>query len=195
MHASSLRHMSDLATRYLAGRSMLRVADLGSQDVNGSYRPLFDCPGWQYVGIDLVAGSNVDVVLPSPYRFPFRNGTFDLVVSGQAFEHVEYFWLTWLEMVRLLSPGGMIFLIAPSRGPEHRFPVDCWRFYPDAYAALARYANLELLEAKTDWAPAPELDSAPWGDSVGVFRKPVRQSLRERLRFRIRCWLGRRLTV
>lgn len=187
--------MSDLATRYLAGRSMLRVADLGSQDVNGSYRPLFDCPGWQYVGIDLVAGSNVDVVLPSPYRFPFRNGTFDLVVSGQAFEHVEYFWLTWLEMVRLLSPGGMIFLIAPSRGPEHRFPVDCWRFYPDAYAALARYANLELLEAKTDWAPAPELDSAPWGDSVGVFRKPVRQSLRERLRFRIRCWLGRRLTV
>ena len=46
VHESSYRHMRDLVERYLAGRTALRVADLGSQDVNGSYRPLFDRPGW-----------------------------------------------------------------------------------------------------------------------------------------------------
>lgn len=190
MHASSYRHMKDLVERHLDGRSSLRVADLGSQDVNGSYRSLFERPSWQYLGIDLVAGENVDVVLSSPYRLPFSDEHFDAIVSGQAFEHVEFFWLTWIEMARLLKPGGLILLIAPSRGPEHRYPTDCWRFYPDGYGALAKYAGLELVEATTDWAPAPEDDSAPWGDSVGVFRKPANRSLWQYARLALKCRLG-----
>jgi SAM-dependent methyltransferase len=195
MHASSYRHMRDLVDRHLVDKTSLRVADLGSQDVNGSYRPLFARPGWRYVGIDLAAGENVDVVLSSPYRVPLPTGAFDVVVSGQAFEHVEFFWLTWLEMARLIKPGGLILLIAPSRGPEHRYPVDCWRFYPDGYAALARYAGLELIEAGTDWAPAPEADSAPWGDTVGVFRKPKVLPVWQRLRSALKCRLSRLLAT
>jgi SAM-dependent methyltransferase len=190
MHASSYRHMQQLVDQHLAGRAGLRIADLGSQDVNGSYRPLFERPGWQYVGIDLAAGNNVDIVLASAYRLPLATGSFDVVVSGQVFEHVEYFWLTWMEMARLLKPGGLILLIAPSRGPEHRYPVDCWRFYPDGYIALAKYAGLEVLQATTDWAPAPEDDSAPWGDSVGVFRKPANESIWQRARFALKCRIG-----
>ena len=128
MHESSYRHMSDLVERHLAGRAALRIADLGSQDVNGSYRPLFDRPGWKYLGLDLVGGANVDLVLASPYRFPLASGSCDVVISGQAFEHVEYFWLTWMELARILVPGGLILLIAPSRGPEQRFPTDSSRF-------------------------------------------------------------------
>jgi SAM-dependent methyltransferase len=171
MHPSSFRHMQQLVANYLDPTRSIRVADLGSYDVNGSYRPLFSKPGWHYIGVDLSAGPNVDVVLKSPYRLPFRSGTLDVFISGQAFEHVEYFWLTWLEMARSLRAGGMVFLIAPSRGPEHRYPVDCWRFYPDGFAALGRYADLELLHVSTDWEPDPDPDSAPWGDTVGVFRK------------------------
>ena len=61
-------------------------------------------------------------------------------------------------------------LLAPSRGYEHRHPQDCWRFYPDSYHALANYADMKLLEVNTDWEPHP--DSAPWGDTVGVFKQP-----------------------
>ncbi|MDO9191143.1 MAG: methyltransferase type 11, partial [Sulfurimicrobium sp.] len=81
---------------------------------------------------------------------------------------------------------------APSRGPEHRYPVDCWRYYPDGYAALAKYGGLELLEVNTDWDPSSDLDSAPWGDTVGVFRKPAASALlnlRRRLMHRLRRWL------
>lgn len=180
MHQSSLEHMRDLVARYLDPGRQIAVADIGSYDVNGSYRPLFDSPRWSYTGVDLAPGPNVDVVLKSPYRLPFPTASQDVLVSGQAFEHVEFFWLSWLEMVRVLRPGGLIFLIAPSRGPEHRYPVDCWRFYPDGYKALARWGELELLEVATDWDPHPAEDSAAWGDTVGVFRR--RQGAAWRLR-------------
>lgn len=157
--------------RYLAPESALSVIDIGSYDVNGSYRTLFGEPKWSYVGVDLESGPGVDVVLKSPYTLPFASASADLVISGQAFEHVEYFWMSWLEMIRVLKPGGMVFLIAPSRGPEHRYPQDCWRFYPDGYRALAKYGNCELIEVATDWEPHPDPGSAAWGDTVGVFRK------------------------
>ena len=190
MHTSSLRHMERLVARYLDSSKPIAVADLGSYDVNGSYRPIFSSPAWRYTGVDLSPGPNVDCVLKSPYRLPFRTGSVDVFVSGQAFEHIEFFWLTWLEMVRVLKPGGVIFLVAPSRGPEHRYPVDCWRFYPDGFGALAKYASLDLLEATTDWESDQAPDSAAWGDTVGVFRKRpqgfisrLRSGVMQRLRY------------
>ncbi|WP_345293595.1 class I SAM-dependent methyltransferase [Luteimonas vadosa] len=163
--------MSSLVRDHLDPGASISVLDIGSYDVNGSYRSLFTPPGWRYTGVDLAEGPGVDVVLTSPYKFPFASGSQDLVISGQAFEHVEYFWLTFLEMLRVLKPGGMIFLIAPSRGPEHRFPQDCWRFYPDGYRALAKFGDCDLLQVSTDWEPHQDPDSGQWGDTVGVFRK------------------------
>ena len=148
----------------------MQIVDIGSYDVNGSYRQFFRAMAWNYRGIDLEAGPGVDIVLKSPYRLPLPSHSIDLVISGQAFEHVEYFWISWLEMLRVLKPGGKIFLIAPSRGPEHRYPQDCWRFYPDGYRALAKFGRCELLEVTTDWEPHPDPGSRDWGDTVGVFQ-------------------------
>lgn len=168
MHESSYRHMAELVERYLASlqNMELRILDIGSFDINGSYRPLFQNANWDYKGADLTAGPNVDIILPDPYSWRnIRTHSFDMIISGQTFEHIEFFWLTWIEAIRVLKPGGLIFLIAPSQGPEHRHPVDCWRFYPDGFRALAKYGGLELLEVSTDW------EQDIWGDTVGVFRK------------------------
>ena len=173
MHQSSLEHIEFQVRAHLNRQATLKIIDIGSYDVNGSYKTFFDAPGWQYVGVDLTGGPNVDVVLDSPYRLPFKSHSVDVIVSGQAFEHIEFFWLTWLEMTRILKPGGYIFLVAPSRGPEHRFPQDCWRFYPDSYRSLASFGGLNLLHVSTDWLPHHEEFSAPWGDTVGVFQQPA----------------------
>ena len=192
MHLSSLEHVERLVAKYLVNRPSLSVIDIGSYDVNGSYKQFFQQPGWRYTGVDLAAGPNVDLVLSSPYRLPLPSHSADVIVSGQAFEHIEFFWLTWLEMSRVLKPGGMIFLLAPSRGYEHRYPQDCWRFYPDAYRALASYGALQLLEVTTDWEPHRDPDSAPWGDTVGVFLQPPMSwatRMRRRLMQRVRYWV------
>lgn len=158
--------MLKLTDTYIQAFSELTIIDIGSCDVNGSYRPIFERPGWNYIGVDLAQGKNVDVVLDSPYQLPFRSDYADCIVTGQTFEHIEFFWLTWNEMVRVLKPGGFIFLIAPSCGIEHRYPVDCWRFYPDGFQALAKYSDMEMLEVHTDRDLGTD-----WGDTVGVFRK------------------------
>ncbi len=192
MHLSSLQHVERLVGQYLEGMPTLKIVDIGSYDVNGSYKQFFDRPGWQYVGVDLTSGPNVDVTLVSPYRLPFASYSIDVIVSGQAFEHIGFFWLTWLEMVRVLKPGGLIFLLAPSRGYEHRHPADCWRFYPDGYRALADYGGLVLLQVSTDWEPHADDESAPWGDTVGVFQQPPLSwfaRLRRRLMQRLRYWV------
>lgn len=176
MHASSRDKMRRFVDQHLGHRreQALVVHDLGSQDVNGSYRDLFDAPRWRYVGMDMVAGDNVDLVLRTPYAWrEVASNSVDVVISGQALEHVRYVWITLLEVARILKPGGVCCLIAPSSGPEHRYPVDCWRFYPDGMDTLARFAQLDVLEVSTQWAPEGYADgSDAWQDSVLIGRKP-----------------------
>ncbi len=151
----------------------MRIADVGSMDVNGCYRPLFEQPNWSYTGLDLETGPNVDIALDSPYSWPLDDASFDVVVSGQALEHVEFVWLTVEEISRILKPGGLCCLIAPSGGPEHRYPVDCWRIYPDGMRALAKFAGLDVIEAFSQWDKELHPDMNPiWKDTVLIARKP-----------------------
>ncbi|PWE18737.1 methyltransferase type 11 [Marinicauda salina] len=164
MHASSAENMERCVRWYLPDdRNALKIADLGSQSVNGSYRELFSGAD-AFVGFDLEAGPGVDVVLDSPYDIPEEDGSFDLVVSGQMLEHCAHFWRVASEIERILKPGGLAFLIAPSAGPIHRYPVDCYRFYPDAWRALADWTGMRLVHVWMD-------QRGPWNDLVGVFSK------------------------
>lgn len=176
MHQSSYDKVLDFRRRFLAGKENepLRVVDVGSQDVNGSYRPIFDSPAWRYTGVDLAPGRNVDIVLAHPYRWrELPSGSADVLVSGQAFEHVSQPWAAILEVARVLAPGGICCIVAPSSGPEHRYPVDCWRIYPDGFVALAALAELEVLQAVTQWEDAGYTDgSDTWHDTMLIARRP-----------------------
>lgn len=144
------------------GASDGKIVDLGAMNVNGSYRELF--PGGDYVGVDLEQGPGVDVVLSDVYHLPFEDASVDLILSGQMLEHCGQFWRVFNEIHRVLGPGGRAYLIAPSSGPVHRYPVDCYRFYPDSYAALAEWSGLRLVHSWTD-------ERGPWRDIIGVFQK------------------------
>ena len=180
MHKSSLDKMLAFRKKYLESKKneALLILDLGSLDVNGSYREYFDHAlgaDWTYRGIDMAAGKNVDIVLQDPYNWrEIRSSSTDIVISGQAFEHIEFFWLSILEIFRVLKPEGLCCLIAPSGGPEHRYPVDCWRFYADGFAALAHFSSLEVLEIYSQEGPTGYSDGSDmWQDMVLVCRKPI----------------------
>ena len=177
MHKSSLDKVNAFRNKYLEGREdePLQILDLGSQNIGGSYRDFFKVGRWTYRGMDLDPGENVDIVLEEPYLWKeIESNSVDVLVSGQVFEHIEYFRLTSEEIARVLKPNGLCCIVAPSAGHEHRYPVDCWRFYPDGFDALARYADLEVLEVFTRWGEDSYTDgSNEWQDTVLIAKKPV----------------------
>ncbi len=168
MHASSLENMHKCLDKYMptgfGADQPATVVDIGAADVNGSYRVLFADMPVVYIGVDLEPGPGVDLVAEDTSKLPLADQSADIVLSGQALEHSEFFWLTFSEMVRVAKPDGLIFLVVPSEGPIHRYPVDCYRFYPDALTALARYTGCHLIEWWRD-------ERGPWRDLVGVFAR------------------------
>jgi hypothetical protein len=147
------------------------VLDVGSQDVNGSLRTVTP-EGATFVGVDMVAGKGVDVVLADPYTYPYPDGHFDAVISTSCWEHDPMFWLTFLEGLRVLSPRGFMYVNAPSSGRYHGYPLDFWRFFPDAGVALEMWGKrmsqpVKLIESFTFINPVKRA----FNDCVMVFTK------------------------
>jgi len=71
---------------------------------------------------------------------------------------------------RVLRPSGIEFLIAPSSGPIHRYPEDCFRYYPDGLPAIAESAGLQVVDAHVQSRPVYR--SNIWLDAMLVGQKP-----------------------
>lgn len=146
------------------------VLDVGALDINGSLKTCAP-PDSRYFGLDTEAGKGVDMVLEDLYELPFKDGVFDLVVSSSSLQHDPMFWLSFLEFVRVLKPGGYIYVNVPSNGWYHADPIDAWRCYPDAGLALRNWArkqghDISLVESFV--APRQEVI---WNDFVMIFAK------------------------
>ncbi len=170
MHKTALLNAKAFFDTYAANSQGMIVVDIGAQDVNGSLRSVAPTQV-KYIGVDFVAGKGVDVILDDPYQLPFDDNSVDIVLSSSCFEHSELFWLVYLEMLRILKPSGLLYLNVPSNGDYHRYPVDCWRFYPDSGNALISWAkrnhyNPLLLESYIS-----NQYKGVFNDYVGVFIK------------------------
>ena len=97
------------------------VLDVGSLDINGNNRYLFEHDEYycEYVGLDISAGKNVDIVTPV-HLASFKDGYFDTIISGECFEHDKHFDASIKSIVRMLCKGGLFTMTCagPNR-PEH----------------------------------------------------------------------------
>ena len=89
------------------------VAELGSYDVNGRLRDHAPA-GTRYIGFDMAPGPGVDVVVAPGAALPLADASVDVAVTSSCFEHDVAFWDSFLELVRILRPGGLLYLNAPS---------------------------------------------------------------------------------
>lgn len=168
MHQSSFLAMEKFKNQYLNKNSVLDILDIGSFDSNEkpfNYGLLFNEENWNYSGMDIREGPNVDLVVSDIYNWiEITDESYDVVVSGQAFEHMEFFWKAILEIERILKPGGFCCIIAPSTGPVHRNPFDCFRFTAEGMKAMGKYAGLDVVDYYTQTSPL-------WNDSVLIGKK------------------------
>lgn len=154
MHKSTMVRMEWFVNHYITGKEPVKVLDVGSYSVNGSYRELFNGKNVDYVGLDIVEGPNVDLVASDPYSWDFiEDESFDYIISGQAFEHIEYPWLTIKQIYKKLKMGGIICITAPNSAEEHKYPLDCYRYFADGFAALARWAGFKVIDVTVAGIP------------------------------------------
>jgi SAM-dependent methyltransferase len=179
VHASSYEKVRAFRDVYLetSPKALQSVLDVGSMahKAQDTYRPLFAGSRYSFTGLDITEGPNVDLVPQDVFHWAeIPSRSFDVVISGQAFEHNPYFWITLAEVARVLVPGGLVAIVAPGGGAVHRYPFDCWRFYPDAWPAACAFVGLEVVEHAMEVRdPDPRMTGFGWHDNLLVARAPT----------------------
>lgn len=131
-------------------RSHKSVADVGSFDVNGTYRPLIESLGFKsYTGLDVREGPGVDLVI-DPARDDWRSlGSFDVIITGQTMEHTSNPFRFCKQLRSMSSSRGIVVVVAPWVHPLHFHPVDSFRILPDGIRSIFKSAGFHTLFAGT----------------------------------------------
>jgi len=148
MHPASYEFMKYFVEKYLDKQKKTSIIDIGSMNINGIYRPIFENnDNWEYVGMDIQSGPNVDIV-----GFENIKDKYDVLISGQVMEHVKRPW-EWLpSLKKYIKQNGLICIIVPHTLDEHKYPIDTYRYFPDGMIDLFEFSNINILEIKKNYA-------------------------------------------
>jgi hypothetical protein len=89
------------------------VLDVGSQDINGNNRWLFEDSA--YLGCDVVEGRNVDFVGPC-WALPRIASPFSVVISTEMLEHDPTWERSIKAMEERVAPGGLLLITCATTG-------------------------------------------------------------------------------
>jgi SAM-dependent methyltransferase len=139
-----------IGDKYISGaarfaRGLTLDVGCGEKPYQGVYSPRVQ----SYLGVDL-PGSNtkkVDVYADA-LSLPFRDGTFQTVLSFQVLEHVKEPSSMIAEIARVLSTGGYAVVSAPHIWGLHEVPRDYFRFTRYGLEHLLAKSGLEVVEIK-----------------------------------------------
>lgn len=94
-----------------------RVLDVGSGDINGNNRFLFD--NCEYDGNDVIQAHNVTIVSKTK-DLPFQDNAFDTIISTECFEHDPEYSESFRKIYKMLKPDGLFCFTCASTGrAEH----------------------------------------------------------------------------
>jgi SAM-dependent methyltransferase len=93
------------------------VLDVGSGDINGNNRFLFE--NCEYNGNDVIPVNNVTIVSKTK-DLPFQNNSFDTIISTECFEHDPEYKESFIKIYNMLKPDGLFCFTCASTGrAEH----------------------------------------------------------------------------
>ena len=119
----------------------ISIFELGSYDVNGSIRSIFNNVS-KYIGLDLIEGPGVDVVYDG--KNIQIHEKFDLCISCECFEHNPNYFENFLRMIDLAKDDGIIVFTCASVGrDEHGTEESDTSSSPGSMKKWNYYKNLK----------------------------------------------------
>jgi SAM-dependent methyltransferase len=116
-HRQQFEFVATVKAKYPQNFALCRVLEVGSLDINGSVRSLFQ--GCQYIGLDVGQGRGVDIVC-SGHEYDAPDHSYETVISCECFEHNPHWIETFANMHRLTRKGGLVVMTCATTGrPEH----------------------------------------------------------------------------
>ena len=90
-----------------------RVLDVGSGDINGNNRFLFE--NCEYDGNDVIEAHNVTIISKTK-DLPYLDNTFDTIISTECFEHDPEYRESFIKIYSMLKPDGLFCFSCASTG-------------------------------------------------------------------------------
>jgi SAM-dependent methyltransferase len=115
-----------------------KVLDVGSLDINGCNRYLFD--DCIYFGLDIAEGKNVDIVCKG-HEYAELDESYDTIISTECFEHDMFYEKTLQNIVRLLRPGGLFIFTCATTGREEHGTARTAPFTSPFTSQIPEWAN------------------------------------------------------
>jgi SAM-dependent methyltransferase len=142
------------------------ILEIGSKDYGSTVPFRKHMKHREYIGLDMAPGAGVDRVGDlSKDLCGLPEGYFSLIICCSVLEHVEQPWRMAQNIVRLVRPGGRVYMSVPWVWRYHPYPDDYFRFSWRGIETLFheltwehRYYStnvigelLEINDAQKDW--------------------------------------------
>ncbi|MDB4754060.1 class I SAM-dependent methyltransferase [Akkermansiaceae bacterium] len=131
-----------------------RIMVVGCGNQKDEVKSFFDKKKATYVFTDIDHSSDCDVFCDG-HHLPFRNDTFDLVLTTAVMEHVMEPWIVSQEIKRVTKTGGLIYSEVPFLQGVHEGAYDFTRFTLGGHRAL--YPDYDELDAGAVAGPGTAL--------------------------------------
>jgi len=109
------------------------VLEIGSLNINGTARSVFEIAATSYLGVDMCAGPGVDLMCNAHDLDLGRQ--FDTVLCLEMLEHDTHPHRT-IDVLHKHAARWLVISAAANGFREHKYPRDYWRFRPDAFREL-----------------------------------------------------------
>ena len=161
MHKEIFSLYDDFKEEFLQNDKKIKILEVGSKLGRAGLLRDRSSSKWEYIGLDVLPGRNVDIVSEDPYSYPLEDNSFDVVLSTSTAEHVKDMF-SWIKEVARVAKD-LVWIVAPNTYPEHG-RLDYWRIMPKGMLYLLdEVAGLEIIRVeKSKHNPV---------DTVGIARK------------------------
>ena len=133
-----------------AAKSTTKALELGTRrwGVDSTHHKHLFPANCDFTMTDYLEGDDVDVVSDAHDFKEFSDSTFEGVYSASTFEHIQYPWVAAAALLRIIKPGGWLYVATHQTFPVHGYPYDYTRWTDEGLRSLFEWVGFTVEAAE-----------------------------------------------